>query len=607
MLNNTSGLYLQTVHSDSGLEPGQAADYSFKVFFANGTQLSTSQLQQSNIVTQVTNSSGHFTLQYSTQISGGIVYINFTAPQSGDYTLAVAVLFSSGTGGRMSYNLVVSTIQVSSLGIALLGSGPSGSLVVNATYNFTIAVSYSNGSPMNLSDTRAVYNNMTFTIYNGLDPAQQVRQIAYFPGVITFNATFNQTGVFSIYAVSHAYLNGSDTGSTIIPVSVAPESNIEIMSVALTGPQVPEVNTVNQYGIFLQYVNGSNVGNATLESLFRNASISVTSTSGQASLAPNKYGNSTIYFDFTPTAAITYSFYWIFTSKTVTVSGARSVTAFQNRQENILASLSSPNAVQVNTNSTFYLNVAYTTGGALNESDTLKVLNATTVKVINGTTTFTAHAFFITAGQIGISFNATKAGSGFRMTLNATGFDIQGSPVNLSIMSGQFSVVTYNISNPNKNVFSDWFNGLLTSIFKNVAIDLLAVFVGAVAYAIYYFVRKRLTGDKNDRTLAANPILSSAIEYMGASNYRSMDQLMAHYNAMNQVQQNVWNDADDNVLKDPRWSVVAFFGKGKQMKKVTQLDLRNAIMKYRADHKQNGEKESMLKRFETDLEGGNPQ
>ena len=145
--------------------------------------------------------------------------------------------------------------MIVSKGMILEATGPS-DVAEFLTWNYTIAVDYSNGTAMSLNNTKAVFNNMTFTIFNGIDPIQQIEKISYGAGYILINATFNQTGGFTVYIKSSANLNGYASATALIPVQVYASSKEAITSQIAFNSQIL-TDTSNSLMVGLSYSNGT--------------------------------------------------------------------------------------------------------------------------------------------------------------------------------------------------------------------------------------------------------------------------------------------------------------------------------------------------------------
>ncbi len=501
ILNDTSGLQIQTVHSDSELQPGQAADYSFKAFFANSSQLSDAELQQSNIITQVTNSSGPFSLSYTTVISGGVVYVNFSAPAAGSYTISSAVLYSSTIGGRVSYGLIVQPIITASKGIILSGAGPSGSLTINQSYNFTVSVDYGNLSAMNLHDTESVYNNMTFTIYNGIDPVQEVKKLNYYAGIITFSALFNQSGVFSLYIQSHADLNGSDFGTAIIPVSVNGVSASALQG-SLSVPSSPTANTTAVIAESFQYLNGTSPGNSTMQSIFGNTTLKVQIGSKSIQeIRPSSMSGSTLYFSLYEPAGS-----YIIVAQT-NLSGAiievGSIHFVPLSPGQIIIQFSG-SQVQTNSSNTIVMNMFFQSNGAvysLTEQQTKSIMHNLTVELeYNGNFYGFLSPYYITPGMVGMDVNVTQASAHYSLNASISGTNISGI-LSSGKGSASFTAYPYNPSTPPYGISQQQLANILSSP-AAIAIGLIASVLGVLAFLIPQ-LRKRHDAEVEDVNQAA--------------------------------------------------------------------------------------------------------
>jgi len=410
LINDTSGLNLVTISSDSQLQPGQHANYEFKAYFANGTQLTTSQLQSSTIIATITNSSGDkVTVSTSNAEANGMVYVNFTAPASGSYTISIAVLYSSTIGGSLSYNLNVQSITIQSKGIILSGSGASGSIYENETYNFTVSVAYSNGTAMTLNDTKSVYNNMTFVIYNGIDPKQAINKIGYYAGVITFNVTFNASGVYSIYIQSYANLNGNDSGTTIIPVSVIAQPTLST-SISFSGPSNALQGSTQ---IFTLTVFGQSVNGTTMDKAYNLSSINIYQKSTYiTTISPYAKNGNNIFFEYAFDNAGNYTVVVSLELRGTLLSKSISFPVSTPSKISIGMAMSGagPSSVLLGSTNNYTLSLDYSNGTAMNLTDTaiaFKNLNITIytgIDPVQKTTKLNYYAGIIT---FNVLFNLT--------------------------------------------------------------------------------------------------------------------------------------------------------------------------------------------------------
>ena len=256
VLNNTKGINLVTVHSVTTVEPSQSVSYELNAYFTNDTELSNTQLLNSEIILQITNASGSIQLSHTIIVSGQNVYVNLSAPPVGTYTVVIGVIYDS-VGGRASYSLTTQAIQLVSKGMIFQVAGPETDVIINETYNYTLVVDYSNGTSMDLQDTKSVYNNLTFTFFNGLDPIQKAQLISYSAGVILFNVTFNQTGTFTIYIQGHAMLIEYASATALIPVTIQKVVYISQGIIVTPSPSSSTI-TVNETYYFIIGLNYQN-------------------------------------------------------------------------------------------------------------------------------------------------------------------------------------------------------------------------------------------------------------------------------------------------------------------------------------------------------------
>ncbi|MEM3859313.1 MAG: hypothetical protein QW478_07885, partial [Candidatus Micrarchaeaceae archaeon] len=189
LANNTAGLVLNTISSPFAVQPQQSAIYQLNVYYTNGTAVTASFLQKATINVLITNDSSGTPVSFVIDHSSSQNTLNVTVipDMQGNFTISIMVL-SGSLSGHVSYQLKVQKIVASSLGMQLEGAGPS-TVSIYGVWNYTVSVDYANGTRMNLNDTRMVYNNMTISIFNGIDPIQAVHKVSYTAGIIIFNVT----------------------------------------------------------------------------------------------------------------------------------------------------------------------------------------------------------------------------------------------------------------------------------------------------------------------------------------------------------------------------------------------------------------------------------
>ncbi|MEM3859571.1 MAG: hypothetical protein QW478_09230, partial [Candidatus Micrarchaeaceae archaeon] len=292
LANNTAGLVLNTISSPFAVQPQQSAIYQLNVYYTNGTAVTASFLQKATINVLITNDSSGTPVSFVIDHSSSQNTLNVTVipDMQGNFTISIMVL-SGSLSGHVSYQLKVQKILASSLGMQLEGAGPS-TVSIYGVWNYTVSVDYANGTRMNLNDTRMVYNNMTISIFNGIDPIQAVHKVSYTAGIIIFNVTFNQTGGFTLYIESHADIQGYASATALIPVLVT--KMLYPVSVSFSAyPQA--LNDTQQ--IFTETVFSSSPNMVSIA--YNNSQVLVYSNNNSiASIKPYSYNGNNIFFKY---------------------------------------------------------------------------------------------------------------------------------------------------------------------------------------------------------------------------------------------------------------------------------------------------------------------
>ena len=452
VLNNTQGLTIQTVSSESLVMPNQLLSFEFEVFYANSTQLDHSALSSLTLLAQITNSSGVSNVPHSFVISGRYVFLNFSAPSAGQYTASINA-FKGSIGGHVSYFFTVEPIITQSRGMNMTGAGPSGSIDVNVTYNFTLLVYYSNGSLMNHKDTVSVFNNLTFEIFNGVDPAQSIQKLNAYNGEITFEALFNRTGTYSIVASSTADLNGKDYAHAIIPVSVI--NPTAIYAVTLTGSKSILVDVTMSYVALITSTEATNIS-AQEMSGFTNDSTLHVMTGGHvvATLNASTHINSTIYFAVNLTTPGNYTFVYQTAYRGTVLTSILFVRVFSSQptSHNLIGTLTGPMDVERNATAVYTLDMLIESNGQTvvpTEQQTVWLIANTTYQVaLNGAIIATGHAAYFAPGAITITLSFGNLSAAYSVIVTVGNTTLVGSHIWFRGSVSPISVLPYNPSNP---------------------------------------------------------------------------------------------------------------------------------------------------------------
>ena len=413
LLNDTSGLSLATLASSSGIEPGQFAIYSLAVNYINGTAVSQSFLQNSTIDVLVHNNQNGqaVSMTTATQVQGNTLSVTLTPSSTGSYEISIIVIHGS-LSGQASYALLVQAVVVQSNGMVLDATGPS-DVQEYLTWNYTITVDYANGSAMNLHDTRSVYDNLSTTIFNGIDPVQQIQKISYGAGYIFINVTFNQTGGFTLYITSYANLNGYASGTALVPITVYAESIMPITSQIASNTQII-VSTSNTMMVGLEYQNGSYLSASLTHLFYANATVNLYLNGlyyGQ--VTPSSYSASVIFFDIniSQTGNFTFDFLDHANGLSTLAVSHTDVVRISPSKEGLRMSIAGSNQMYTGQASNYTISLEYSNRTALNLADTRSVYDNLTFEVLNGLDpAYNVKLLGYTAGLIFVTYSSNLTG-----------------------------------------------------------------------------------------------------------------------------------------------------------------------------------------------------
>lgn len=382
ILNNTNGIELQTIQSVSNVVPAQSISFEIAAYFTNGTQLSHAELENASLYLAITNSTGTVAIQTTIAVVGKDVYYNFSAPVAGQYTVVIAVLYG-GASGRVSYLMTVEAITVTSKGMILSATGPD-QAIINQTYNYTLSVDYGNYTAMTSKDTWSVFNNTTITIFNGIDPVQQAVLMNHYAGVITFNATFNRTGGYSLYIGSHVVLRAYASATALVPVEVYPASRIVNGSIMmqLSTAQTSLLNGTENFTETLGgFLNSSILATAYADSVL----YVYAGSSTYLTIHPSGHSGDSVFFSHSFNATGNYSAVAQLnvSGQVLTATVSFQVEKLQTFGVGLDILILGPSTIQVNTTNTYGVSLHYLNGSLLSASDTHIVFGNTTVEVFD--------------------------------------------------------------------------------------------------------------------------------------------------------------------------------------------------------------------------------
>ena len=175
------------------------------LFFAN----STLNLYENGVLYKTLSPS-----TYSASVIFFVVNISIQA----NFTVEYLTHANSLSTLSLSHLSVVKVIP-SKLGMRMSIAGAN-QMYLHQSGNYTISVEYGNRTAMNLSDTEAVWLNLSYAVLNGLDPTYNIKLLGYSAGLIFFSYSSNITGIYTLFFESHANLQGYASDTVIFPVSI---------------------------------------------------------------------------------------------------------------------------------------------------------------------------------------------------------------------------------------------------------------------------------------------------------------------------------------------------------------------------------------------------
>ena len=506
ILNNTQGLRIQTVSSESLVTPGQPVSIEFSIYYANSTQLDHSALSSLTLLGQVTNSSGLSTVAHSFAISQDYVFFNFSAPSGpGQYTASIDA-FKGSIGGQQSYFFTVQAIPQRSVGMNMTGSGPSGSIDVNVSYNFTLLVYYSNGSLMDHADTLSVFANLTFQTYNGVDPAQYIEKLHAYNGTITFSALFNRTGTFSILASSHADLKGGNAyAHALIPVSVVVPT--AIYAATLTGSTSILTNATISYVALITSAVGTNISTQDMWG-FSNASTLQVMLDAHtiATLKASTHVNSTIYFAVNITSPGNYTFVYQTSYRGTVLTSILFVRAYSSQplSHDLVMTLTGPTSVESNSSVVYTVEMLIESNGqtllpSISQTEWLLV-NTTYQVTLDGSVVSTGHPAYSAPGEFSIVLTFPTLSTDYSLIVTTGNTTILGSHVWARASLPSISVVPYNPSNP--PTFASQLRQFLTSV--DGVVTIASIIIPTIAALIYRRITRKHRNEVADLNEVGN-------------------------------------------------------------------------------------------------------
>jgi hypothetical protein len=343
---------------------------------------------------------------------------------------------------------------------------------------------------MNHKDTVSVFNNLTFEIFNGVDPAQSIQKLNAYSGEITFEALFNRTGTYSIVASSTADLNGKDYAHAIIPVSVI--NPTAIYAVTLTGSKSILVDVTMSYVALITSTEATNIS-AQEMSGFTNGSTLQIMTGGHAvaTLNASTHVNSTIYFAVNLTTPGNYTFVYQTAYRGTVLTSILFVRVFSSQptSHNLIGTLTGPMDVERNATAVYTLDMLIESNGQTvipTEQQTVWLIANTTYQVaLNGAIIATGHAAYFAPGAITITLSFGNLSAAYSVIVTVGNTTLVGSHIWFRGSVSPISVLPYNPSNP-PNPLVQLATGVGAQIFY-----LVAAIVGVIGIVYRWLTRRK--------------------------------------------------------------------------------------------------------------------
>jgi hypothetical protein len=538
--SNTAGLHVLPVNAPSELSVGKSTQLQWQIYFANGTALTGSALQQFVSNSTITVSNGTSPTVLTPEISNGIIYANFTASVAGSFTVRIVGGFNdSGTvvGGKYSYPLVIfSTLSDSGLHLAI--SGPS-TISTNQTYVYYLQFHYSNGSLLSSQYSQQLLKNLTVKIGN---KSLAISTIA--PGEFTVSLNEPLVGSYTINASGYAVHNGYNLSTSgFYPVFAQSQFN-RLIVVPYDAPISALVNSSISDRFALDYSNGSRLTPAELATIVNASSVSLeNSVVLHASISAGSF----IYINFTLPDAGFYTLTWtssITVGQTYSLLYSNSIQAQGRIAQGI--SLQLPKATaQQHTLFSYRVSVLYANGTTLDKRDTAIIFGVIYLDIYNGSTLIKQYApDNYTAGQITFSLKSPPIGD-YAIQVIVPSANISTGTVS----AAQTSSLTSTRYALNSNSFVDGITSFFQAVGQNFVITMLVTF-GLIALGYFFRAIYRLwRGDRKTAESINNTILSHAIEKMTLK-YSNIKDVLPVYASLDYAEQVQFLEADRSVLRD---------------------------------------------------------
>jgi len=513
--------------------------YVIEVEFPNGTLLTHSQLATivNNSAYSMENSK---TVPLSLYILRNDVYINFTLPTAGYYTLTLSSYLNTPS---THYSLVYSSsIEGYSSavddGLHLYISGPT-TVLVNKSSTFYLQFEYSNGSLLSSSASNSLLKNITAEIGNTLLSVSKlsagdfiVKYTAASPGsyLLTVSGYFNHNGLNLTTSSFYSFYASSEVNELIVVPKDTPAS-------ALANISVP-------YVIEVEFPNGTLLDHAQLETFVNNSAYSMENTK-VIPLSLSVSGNE-LYINFTLPAKGYYTL--TLTSFINTLTGHYSLvysSVIQGTNRiSVGIALSMPSVTEQQKTSFIYgVTIMYTNGSRLSYADTSILFGSIILYIESGTSKTPYAPTRFTAGEI--YFNITAPADG-QYTLLAYVPSTHISTGNVTASSvASLKTQTFALDS---NGFVDSINSFIQAIEQNFFITILVTVLLYAIYEILKYISKKIRGDKQTATTINDTILAGALNHL-ERDFSDKQAILKSYSQLTDSEQLKFLAASDEVLR----------------------------------------------------------
>jgi hypothetical protein len=321
--STSSNIVVVPVDVPSSVLVNASVSDKFFLEYSNGTLAPDSlmeSLANSSSLTLENTEVLHPTIAYY----NGYIYINYTLPDTGYYTL-------TWTSQHGIYSLLYSTsvqgiTNVQDTGMHMAISGPS-AVYEDESYYYYFVLTYDNGSLLSKANTLSAYSNMTVSLYDGSTLIS-----SYTPNVQSNGVIYSEISVSGVYSslslkVSTHLNDGYNLSAANIfsLSSVSTSSTSEITIVPVDTPSSVLTNLPASFVFKAQFANGTYLTDSQWNTMLSTLSISIMNTN---TLSYTTYVSADqLYLNTTPTANGYY---------TISISGS---VVFGNVTDSVVSSM----------------------------------------------------------------------------------------------------------------------------------------------------------------------------------------------------------------------------------------------------------------------------